>query len=206
MAVAPARAWPETFRPLTQAEFRELPEGPPYYEFEFGKVIEMPRPHPWHNRIVGYLYVFLNRYVEERDLGLMFMDVEVDLTPDLTYAPDLFFLATERLSQYDEDRGVITGPPSLIIEVVSPKSASRDRVSKFEHYRAAGVEWYWLIDPQEINVEEYHLRDGFYVRTASVATGEVFRPGVFPGLEIDLAALVARPMGAEEETEPRSEA
>lgn len=206
MAVAPARARPEAFRPMTQAEFKQLPEGPPYYEFEFGKVIEMPRPHPRHNRIVGYLYVFLNRYVEEHDLGLMFMDVEVDLTPDLTYAPDLFFLATERLSQYDEDSGEVKGPPSLVIEVISPRSASRDRVSKFEHYRAAGVEWYWLIDPQEVSVEEYHLKEGYYVRTASVAEGEVFRPGVFPGLEIDLAALVSRPTEAEGETEPRAEA
>lgn len=203
MAVAPPRPWPETFRPLTRDEFKQLPEGPPYYEFEYGKVIEMPHPHPRHNRIVGYLYVFLNRYVEEHGLGLMFMDVEVDLTPDLTYAPDLFFLATERLSQYDEESGEITGPPSLIIEVVSPQSASRDRVSKFEHYRAAGVEWYWLIDSQEINVEEYHLKEGYYVRMASVAEGEVFRPGVFPGLEIDLAALVARPSEAEEQQVPQ---
>jgi Uma2 family endonuclease len=129
----------------------------------------------------------------------MFMDVEVDLTPDLTYAPDLFFLATERLDQYDEESGEITGPPSLTIEVVSPKSASRDRLRKFEHYRAAGVEWYWLIDPQEVSVEEYHLQEGHYVRTASVAAGEVFRPGVFPGLEIDLATLAALPSEAAEE-------
>jgi Uma2 family endonuclease len=199
MAVAPAREWQEPFRPLTQAEFKQLPEGPPYYEFEHGKVIEMPRPHPRHNRIVLLLGSFLTRYVEENGLGLVFSDVEVDLTPDLTYAPDLFFLATERLGQYDEDSGDITGPPSLAIEVVSPKSASRDRLRKFEHYRAAGVEWYWLIDPQEVSVEEYHLREGDYIRKASVAAGEVFRPGVFPGLEIDLAALVAPPSEAAEE-------
>ena len=201
MAVAPARERQGTFRPMTQAEFKQLPEGPPYYEFEYGRVIEMPRPHPRHNRIVGYLYVFLSRYVEEQGLGLVFMDVEVDLTPDLTYAPDLFFLATERLDQYDEEDGAITGPPNLVIEVVSAKSASRDRVRKFEHYRATGVEWYWLIDPQERSVEEYHLKEGYYVRTASIAAGEGFPPGVFPGLEIDLEALATPPEeGPEQET------
>ncbi|MBI3947945.1 MAG: hypothetical protein HY321_18655 [Armatimonadetes bacterium] len=49
--------------------------------------------------------------------------------------------------------------------------------------------WYWIIDPMELVVEEYQLVEGRYVRAASVAAGSVFRPGIFPGLEIDLRAL-----------------
>ncbi len=32
---------------LTLGEFYALPGGPPDHEFEEGKLIAMPRPHPW---------------------------------------------------------------------------------------------------------------------------------------------------------------
>ena len=36
----------------TQAEYRRLPEGPPYYELEDGELIEMPRPRRIHQAII----------------------------------------------------------------------------------------------------------------------------------------------------------
>lgn len=31
---------------MTKGEFKRLPKGPPYYEYERGEVIEVSRPHP----------------------------------------------------------------------------------------------------------------------------------------------------------------
>lgn len=177
-------------RVMTKQEFRQLPEGPPYFEFEFGEVIEVPRPHPRHNRIVVLLSAFLIRFVEERGLGEVFADVDVDLTPDLGYAPDILFISADRADIYDHETGEITGAPDLVVEILSPSTAARDRFRKFNNYLAAGVEWYWIIDPDLLGIEEYHRVDNHYVRTASIAEGEIFRPGVFEGLEINLAAVV----------------
>lgn len=177
-------------RTLSKGEFKQLPEGPPYYEFEFGEAIEMLKPHPWHNRIVGLLFAFLTRFVEQSELGLVFMDVDVDLAPGLGYAPDLLFISKERAGIYDRQTGEITGAPDLVVEVVSPSSGARDRFRKFNNYLAAGVEWYWIIDPNVLGIEEYHRLGEHYVRTATVAEGEVFGPGVFEGLEINLAEIV----------------
>ena len=41
---------------------------------------------------------------------------------------------------------VIEGAPDLIMEIVSPRSADRDRREKFTDYEAAGVREYWIID------------------------------------------------------------
>jgi Uma2 family endonuclease len=77
-----------------------------------------------------------------------------------------------------------------VVEIYSPHR-SRDRVEKFNEYLKVGVEWYWLIDAVELSIEEYHLMNGHYVCTASIAAGEVFRPGLFEGLEIDLQTMMS---------------
>jgi hypothetical protein len=38
--------------------------------------------------------------------------------------------------------------------------------------------------------EEYHAEQGRYFRTAAAEAGEIFRPAAFPGLELDLKALL----------------
>lgn len=179
-------------RMMTKEEFKQLPVGPPYYELEYGEVIEVPRPHPRHNLLVAYLCVLLDTFVRQHNLGLVFHDVDVDLTPDLTYAPDIVFIRQERAGIYAEATGEIVGVPDLAVEVVSAKGGWRDRVKKFDEYRKAGVVWYWLIDAEDLSVEEYHLKEGQYVRMASIQPGAVFRPGLFTELEINLSALLGQ--------------
>jgi Uma2 family endonuclease len=108
----------------------------------------------------------------------------------LTYVPDLVFLATENLARHSESDGKIHGVPDLVIEVVSRHNPGRDRVTKFNNYLAVGVPWYWLIDAESLVVEEYHAAGGHYVRTTAAEVGQAFRPEAFPGLEIDVQALL----------------
>ncbi len=178
---------------MTKQEFKRLPEGPPYYEYERGEVIEVSRPHPWHNRVVGRLYAFLDAYAQERGLGLVFMDSEVDLPTDLTYAPDITFIRKENAHIYNPQTGEITGVPDLIVEVISPKHQDRDRVKKFAEYEQVKVPWLWLIDPFTLAIEEYQHTGEHYLRTAGVLKGQIFLPKFFPDLEINLLTLVGEP-------------
>lgn len=184
----------ETRLKMSKEEFKKLPEGPPYYEFERGKVVEVPRPHPWHNRVVGILYHLLLSFVERQKLGLVFMDSEVDLPTDVTYAPDILFIRKENSQIYNPQTGEIVGVPDLIVEVISPFHQERDRIKKFAEYEAAKVPWLWLVDAFALTVEEYQHTGEHYLRTASVGKGETFKPKIFPDLEINLLALVGEPM------------
>lgn len=177
-------------RKMTQAEFRELPEGPPYFEFEKGELIPVVRPHGRHQDIVLALARALAVYVAGNRLGRCWVEIEVELTEDLTYIPDLVFLTTEHLERYSEEDGRIHGVPGLVVEVVSRNNPGRDRVKKFNAYLAAGVPWLWLIDAESLIQEEYHAEAGGYLRTTAAEPGEVFRPRAFPGLELDLTALL----------------
>ena len=54
------------------------------------------------------------------------------------------------------DRGC-NGAPDFIVEIVSPKTASRDYLYKLNRYQDAGVREYWIINPdsQSINVFDF---------------------------------------------------
>ncbi len=177
-------------RTMTQAEFRQLPEGPPDFEFEYGVLIPMPRPHSRHQDIVTALARVIPVYVARNGLGRCWVEIDVELTTELTYVPDLVFLATEHLARHHEEDGKLHGVPDLAVEIVSRHNPGRDRVTKFNNYLAVGVPWYWLIDAESLVVEEYHAEAGHYVRTSAAEAGQLFRPELFPGLELDMQGLL----------------
>ena len=54
----------------------------------------------------------------------------------------------------------VHGAPDLVVEVLSPSTAKRDRVDKKAVYERCGVREYWLVDPKNRTIEQYLLRDG----------------------------------------------
>ena len=89
---------------------------------------------------------------------------------------------------WDERRPIWV--PDLAVEVTSSEP-ERDRLHKLHIYCDNRVPWYWIIDSKNLAIEEYRATPEGYVRKASIAGGEEFRPGLFPGLVINLAALLA---------------
>jgi len=174
---------------MTLEDFRALPEGPPYYEYEEGELILVASPTPEHQDIVGELSHLLRQFVRQHQLGRVVMEVDVYLPDGRGYIPDLAYLATEHLHLLNSTDRKIHGSPDLVIEVTSSTPA-RDRVHKFRVYFGNGVPWYWIVDSNTLAIEEYHATPQGYLRTASVAPGEVFQPQQFPGLSINLVVLL----------------
>jgi Uma2 family endonuclease len=174
---------------MTLEEYRALPEGPPFYEFEEGELILVASPTPEHQDIVGELSHALRQFVRQQQLGRVFMDVDVYLPDGRGYIPDLSFLSTDRLHLLDPTDRKIHGSPDLVVEVTSSTPA-RDRVHKFRVYYDNAVRWYWIVDSDTLAIEEYHATPEGYLRTASIAAGEEFHPRLFPGLSLNLTAVL----------------
>ena len=75
--------------PLTLVDYHTLREGPPYFEFEHGELIPMNRPHANHQAVLLRLGSIVDHHVTQNSLGRIWPEVEVDLTPERGYVPDL---------------------------------------------------------------------------------------------------------------------
>jgi Uma2 family endonuclease len=174
---------------ITLEEFRTLPEGPPYYEYEEGEMILVASPTPEHQDVVGVLWDVLWQFVRQHQLGRVVMELDIYLPDGRAYIPDLAYLSTERLQLLSPSDRTIHGPPDLIVGATSSTPA-RDRVHKFRVYYDNGVPWYWIVDSTTLAIEEYHATPQGDLRTASIAPGEELRPRLFPELMINLTALL----------------
>ncbi len=181
-----------TKKQWTIEDWLSLPEGPPYYELEDGRLVEMPSPRAQHQRIVFKLAGLLDEWVTRHELGIVVMAVDVALPTGRGYIPDLAFISREKVDKLLGPDGKVHGTPDLIVEVVSPTTKTRDRVQKMKGYFEAGVEWVWLIDSDDLTVEEFKRTPEGYLLVTAASLGEVFEPKAFSGLKLKLAALLGR--------------
>ncbi len=177
-------------RKLTLEDWLALPEGPPFYELENGELVKMPSPRREHQRLLHRLATFLDDFVSENELGTIVMEVDVALPTGEGYIPDIAFISREREEELLAPDGKVHGSPDLVVEVMSPTTRRRDRFVKFRNYWRAKVKWLWLVDAEELTVEEYEWTEGGYLCVASVDAGETFEPKALPGLKLNLSEMV----------------
>jgi Uma2 family endonuclease len=146
-----------------------------------------------HQDLSGFLGSVFRSFVEERDLGIVrSAPFQMKLERN-GREPDLLFVTKEHLGRLRET--YLDGPADLVVEIVSPESAGRDRGEKFYEYEAAGVREYWLIDPERERAEFYRLEEGRYRLQEPDAEGR-YRSAVLEGFWLQVDWLWAEPLPA----------
>jgi Uma2 family endonuclease len=77
--------------------------------------------------------------------------------------------------------------PDWVLEVVSPSTASIDRVSKARIHAREGVQWLWFIDPLARTVEVNRLEQGRWLQLSTFSNGEHVRAEPFDAVEFATA-------------------
>ncbi|TCL70741.1 Uma2 family endonuclease [Hydrogenispora ethanolica] len=84
------------------------------------------------------------------------------------------------------------GAPTLIIEIVSPSSGKMDKLYKFNKYEKAGVQEYWIVEPEEKIINVFTLlENNRYGRPDVYSEENSVKVGVFPDLLIELKSVFA---------------
>ena len=137
------------------------------YELENGILREMP-PESWQNlQIALYLILEIAKSIPRTQIV---KGAEIIILGSRVNAriPDLMVLSPEGAAEIARfKRSTITPdmpPPILVVEVVSPGKANRDRDYRYKRseYAARGIDNYWIIDPQEGKFVCLQLKDGLY--------------------------------------------
>jgi len=90
------------------------------------------------------------------------------------------------------DRRGVRGAPDLVVEVLSPATASHDHQRKRKVYERAGVREYWLVHPVDRMVVIYRLRQGEFGKPDVQELAGETPVGVLPGVAIAWDELAGR--------------
>jgi Uma2 family endonuclease len=176
---------------LNYEDYSALPADGRRYELHEGELSVTPAPTPWHQIVLANLFKALSGHVEARGPGLvLFSPIDVILNPpDATtiVQPDLVYLDQIRLTAVS-DRG-IEGPPTLVVEVLSPSTVLIDRRTKFALYGRYGVPYCWLVDPETRSIEVFSLGSGRYNLVLRAAGAAAVSAPPFPELALVPEAL-----------------
>lgn len=178
---------------LTVAEFHqmEFDENDTFqYELLDGELVKKKAPTPRHQLILANLYYQIETFVRQQPQPgkVLFAPVDVFLDDTTALQPDLVYLAADKAHLVTTNG--VEGVPTLVVEVISPSSVYRDRVTKKALYEQFGIQEYWLVDPADNYIEILTIGKGQYqlLSAASVEEGAL-NSNALPGLSLNLATL-----------------
>ena len=146
---------------LTQSDYRRFPDDGRRHEIITGERHVSAAPFVPHQRVSRNLLVELHRHVGRTGLGeVLAAPVAVVLSRHDVVEPDLVVVLDKRRALIGHEG--ITGAPDLVVEILSPSTASRDRGLKLELYQRSGVREYWIVDPERMVVDQYVRSGGLF--------------------------------------------
>jgi len=181
---------------VTYREFLEITgKTEKQYELIDGVIYLLGSPGFTHQSILGRLYILFNEFfIDNGDCGPFLSPFDVELMRNSTMRkrqlaedninvvqPDLLVLCDYQKSIDEDDR--YKGIPSLVVEILSPSTRTRDKVKKMDLYMDSGIQEFWLIDPEKVSIGVYTFEE------YELASDDIFFSGqravsrLFPGLE-----------------------
>ena len=169
----------------TAAMVRALPDDGFRHEVIDGEHVVTPAPSWTHQRALRELVRRMLPYLAEHPVGeLLFAPADVEFDEHNMVEPDLFVVPLvegKQSSAWEDVRALL-----LAVEVLSPSSMRRDRLSKRRLYQRQGVPEYWVVDVDLRVVERWSANEdvGMILTDRLVWHPD---PGIEP-LTIDLGA------------------
>ncbi|MCY3638223.1 MAG: Uma2 family endonuclease [Chloroflexi bacterium] len=167
---------------FTYEDYKQTPDDT-RYELLDGELILVPAPRLTHQRTSRTIFRQLDSFVTENDLGEVFYaPADVVLSDFNVLQPDILFVSNERSYIMTDDN--VQGAPDLVVEVLSPSTAQRDRTIKRELYAQHGVPEYWQADEDAKHVQVLTLVDGEYKVAGIYDEGQTVVSPLLPGFRL----------------------
>lgn len=138
----------------------ELIEGMPY--------AMAPMPVPLHQRVALMLSMLLEVATKKCKKCKVYLPIDWKVSDDTIVQPDLLIVCDKINKKY------LDFPPVLVVEILSPSTASKDRGEKMELYASQKVKYYLIVDPQFKKVEIYQYINQQYVLVSENADNFTF--------------------------------
>ena len=178
-------------RPLTIADWDAIPYDEWHrYEIIEGELFVSCSPGLTHQTVATNLIVLFGRFLETNPIGTVVATPGLILSKFSGVIPDIvIFLNEQREKIVTNDR--LTGPPALVIEILSPVSQNirRDRVVKLNLYSNHRVQEYWIVDPKELLLERYEMRESALELEETLTSDDHLTTKALPGFSCPMSRV-----------------
>lgn len=184
---------------FTQDEFEEWLADLPssdinHYELINGAIVMWP-PAGWpHGKVGARIGAALSSVVRPHGLGEVFdASTGYRLPSGDTVEPDVSFISTARLQAGPPPcRGkFLEIVPNLVVEILSTPTAARDRGEKKKVYERNGVDEYWLVDVDRVEITVYVLTAKQYGPATVYRGADQVISSVLPQLSVRVSHLLS---------------
>ncbi|MCC7365640.1 MAG: Uma2 family endonuclease [Dehalococcoidia bacterium] len=176
---------------MTAEEFLDWDHGG-FAEWVDGRAYKYTMVTPPHQLVVQFMVTLLETLAEFRAGGVVLSGpAAMRCVPGgRIREPDIVYVLPGNASRIT-DR-LLEGPADLVIEVVSPDSPARDRVTKLEEYDQAGIPEYWVVDPRpgSERVEFFARSDGGRLERRVADENGVYHSAIVSGLWVRVSWLL----------------
>jgi Uma2 family endonuclease len=166
---------------LTAEELYLLADDGQRYELVRGELICMAATGGQHGIVASRLDYRLRAFVESHALGEVCAaetGFRLSQNPDTVRAPDVSFIARERLPTQGAPEGYWPFAPDLAVEVISPSDRFDDVLTKVQEYLRAGTRLVWVFHPRTKTVTIYRANgDVQLLQEQEGLSGEEVLPG-----------------------------
>lgn len=126
------------------------------FELVRGELVKMTPPTWMHTKIAKFLERSLDAAIEQ--LGYLweaFRETGQRTESDSSRLPDVTVVPVAAIEQFLNQTAILTIAAPLVIEIVSPSSATEDYTDKLREYQTLGVREYWVVDHEGLGAARY---------------------------------------------------
>ena len=179
----------ETKARMTAEELLQLPGDGMRRELVEGEMREMAPAGARHGDAAAALTILLGQHVRANRSGKMLAaetGFRISRDPDTVRAPDISFVARDRVPPEGMPEGYWDLAPDLVAEVVSPNDTAAEVQSKVQMWLEAGVRLAWVVYPDTRSVVAYESLKEISTLTA----GDTLSGGnVVPSFECQVSKI-----------------
>ncbi|MTI58882.1 MAG: type II toxin-antitoxin system Phd/YefM family antitoxin [Firmicutes bacterium] len=159
------------------------------YEYIDGQIYLLASPKFRHQMIVIKISSRLLSWFNNSECQPLTSPFDVTLYKDNkanVVQPDLLVICDQENIEGD---GSYMGIPTLVVEVLSESSRSKDIIQKMDLYMYGGIEEYWIVNPFSEEVNIYLFKEKQVENILTFKKKEIAKSFIFQGLEMDLTEV-----------------
>ncbi len=173
---------------VSYEDFVKITEGnEERYEYIDGEVYLLASPGYTHQVLHSRLFKVFMLWFDRKKCRVLSSPFDITLSKNVVQ-PDLMVTCDHATMTDRNDRYM--GIPSLVIEIVSPQTRSRDFVRKLKVYQDGGVNEYWIVDQLQKQIIIYSFIDKKIDKVMAYKLCEVAESVCFKGLAVQVSDIM----------------